>query len=183
MIVEVLAKIQQKIKAEKTAHGEVRYTYRKLDDILEAYKKASKDLNTSLICSDEMIFGENGEVYIKGIAKIYLCKGENVESLESVSFCAVNTANKFMSKEQTFGSASTYARKKALEGLLALDDSEDADKFYAEFSQIESLIEKTNTDKAKFLEYFKVSDTQELKGEQIQKAISMLNKKFKKETK
>ena len=97
-----------------------RYKYRKVDDILRAVRGSGIE-NIFIVLSDEL-FELNGSVYTKGTATLH-----NGESSISASAYAKEGQLPGQSDPQISGSCSTYARKKALEGLLALDDGNDPD--------------------------------------------------------
>jgi len=96
------------------------YNYRKVDDIIRAVKKIAPD-NIFIILSDELV-ELAGNVYTKGTATI-----SNGKESASASSYAKEGNLPGQSSPQISGSCSTYARKKALEGLLALDDGNDPD--------------------------------------------------------
>lgn len=96
------------------------YKYRKVDDILRAVRESGIE-NIYIVLSDELV-ELAGNVYTKGTATIY-----NGEMSVSASSYAKEGNLPGQSDPQISGSCSTYARKKALEGLLALDDGNDPD--------------------------------------------------------
>ena len=118
-----IIKIQSELKVPKQQRNKFgNYNYRSCEDIVEGVKPLSKELGLALLISDELVLiGER--YYIKATAK--LTDGENEE------FCngyARESANKKgMDDSQLTGSTSSYARKYALNGLLAIDDTKDAD--------------------------------------------------------
>jgi hypothetical protein len=118
---EKVSKLIQDIKAPKgqfNAFG--KYKYRSCEDILEAVKPHLNGL--ILTISDDIHFVE-GRFYVKAIAK--LTDGEN--SVETTAFARESLSKKGMDEAQVTGSASSYARKYALNGLLSIDDSKDPD--------------------------------------------------------
>ena len=109
-----------------------------------------------------------GRLFVKATATI--SDGEN--ALASTGYAELDSARKGMSMEQISGSASSYARKYALAGLLCLDGSEDSDSHQgqhkrqtisaAQTKTLDELLTETGSDKEKFLEWIgvdKVSDT------------------------
>jgi len=116
-----LVRIQKDIKAPKNqTNTHANFKFRSAEDICEGYKKVAG--STSLIIRDEIILiGER--FYVKATA-ILMFEGESL----SVSAFA-REAEKFpqMNEAQSTGSASSYARKYALNGLFAIDDTKDAD--------------------------------------------------------
>lgn len=112
-----LIELQRALHVPKTEEGQ-HYNYRTVDGILSAVKKEAPD-NVYIILTDDMIaLGDKN--YTKATATIY--NGET--SLFACAFAREATKLGSQSEPQISGSCSTYARKKALEGLLALDDNE-----------------------------------------------------------
>jgi hypothetical protein len=114
-----LVKIQNELKVPKTnvnAFG--KYKYRSAEDILEALKPILLRYNATLTLSDEIV-AIGTKVFLKATAKINdtICYGY-----------AETSEHKGMSAEQATGTASSYARKYALNGLFLIDETEsDAD--------------------------------------------------------
>ena len=120
-LIKKLNKIQQELKAPKNQLNSFgRYNYRSCEDILEAVKPLLGNL--VLVISDEIInIGSSN--YVKATAT--LSEGENKLS---VSACAREAViKKGMDDAQITGACSSYARKYALNGLFAIDDTKDAD--------------------------------------------------------
>lgn len=114
-----LIDLQRVLNIPKDQKGH-NYDYRKVDDILSAVKKEAPD-NVYLVMTDDIVnVGDFN--YIKSTVTIYNGK-------ESVSASSAAREGKLASQSdpQISGSCSTYARKKALEGLFALDDNNDPD--------------------------------------------------------
>ena len=115
----ILVKIQNELKVPKTnvnAFG--KYKYRSAEDILEAVKPILLRYNATLTLSDEIV-AIGTKVFLKATAKINdtICYGY-----------AETSEHKGMSAEQATGTASSYARKYALNGLFLIDETEsDAD--------------------------------------------------------
>jgi hypothetical protein len=118
-----LAKIQAEVKAPKGNFNSFgKYKYRSAEDILEAVKPVINPLGFWVTIYDEIVLiGER--YYIKATAEI--SNGKNAYT--SIAYAREEEIVKGMSSPQVTGSASSYARKYALSGLLALDDTKDAD--------------------------------------------------------
>ena len=124
-----LSKIQQALKAPKNQFNDFgKYKYRSCEDILEAVKPLLGDLVLTL--SDEVV-EVGGRVYVKATAKIW---GEVATEADrfngSFTVCAFAREpedRKGMDSSQITGTASSYARKYALNGLFLIDDTKDAD--------------------------------------------------------
>lgn len=120
-----LIQIQQGLKAPKNQYNSFgEYNYRSCEDILEAVKPWLKDLGLALILSDDVI-NVGDRYYIKATASIY---DEEGKLIASTSAPARETLEKKKSDDsQLTGSASSYARKYALNGLFCIDDVKDPD--------------------------------------------------------
>lgn len=118
-----LFNIQQELEAPKGNFNSFgKYKYRSCEDILEAVKPILKKYNCVITLSDKAVLvGEF--VFIEAEAKL---KSEKEEySVTAYAKHPISQAG--MSDSQMTGSASSYARKYALSGLLAIDDQKDDD--------------------------------------------------------
>lgn len=117
---KILNKIQQELKVPKQQNKSVAYKSRSAEDILEMVKPLLGEATINL--SDEVVMIGN-RYYVKAIATIKL--GDELES--AVAYAREDETPKFMSVAQGTGSTSSYARKYALNGLFAIDDTQDDD--------------------------------------------------------
>ena len=124
---EKLTQIQNELKAPKNQFNAFgNYNYRSCEDILEAVKPLLLKHKLTQIIDDD-VKEINGRFYIK--ATITLFNSEKVEETIIVSALAREEENKKgMDSSQLTGSTSSYARKYALAGLYALDDTKDSDE-------------------------------------------------------
>lgn len=116
--------IQTHLKAPKNLYNSFgKYNYRNAEGICEAVKPLLAEHGLILTLSDELVaVGER--YYVKATATI--CS--NAEEKISVSaFARESFDKKGMDDSQITGTASSYARKYALNGLFLLDDTKDAD--------------------------------------------------------
>lgn len=123
-----LAMIQTGLVAPKGRNNKFGgYNYRSCSDILEAVKPLLAEQGCAIVITDSVeAIGER--YYIRATAKIIDAEtGEAVESSALAREPEQNNAK--MDASQVTGAASSYARKYALCGLLAIDDSEDADSY------------------------------------------------------
>ena len=119
-----LMELQSRLKAGKTKFNAFgKYNYRSCEDILEAVKPLLKELNMALTISDDIV-EVGGRVYVKATAT--LSNDEGYVS-QATAFAREPEMKKGMDESQITGCASSYARKYALNGLLAIDDTRDAD--------------------------------------------------------
>lgn len=182
-IYEKLSKIQTELKAPKGQYNSFgKYKYRSCEDILEALKPIVAKNKATLILSDELVnIGER--YYIKSTAT--LIDTEEEKQVQNTAYAREELEKKGMDGSQITGTASSYARKYALNGLFNIDDTKDADtdEFAIQGNEkvtdteartIYALIQKNGRDLNKFLEYFKVSNTNELTKAQYVEALKMI---------
>ncbi len=152
-IEEKLSLIQSEIKVPKKQHNSFgNYNFRSCEDILETIKPILSKYGVLVLLSDEIcVFGNNEPViveeeyfneelkrmmtkkniintqrfYIKAEAKIVDAETSNF--ISNYAYAREEDNKKGMDSSQITGTASSYARKYALNGLLALDDVKDAD--------------------------------------------------------
>lgn len=118
-----LVEIQAELKAPKSQRNTFgKYNYRSAEDILEAVKPLLKEHDAKIILSDKPILVGDWH-YIEATAK-FVC-GDEVEVVTAYAREPLN--KKGMDESQITGTASSYARKYALNGLLLIDDTKDAD--------------------------------------------------------
>ena len=120
-----LVNIQSELKAPKGNFNSFgKYKYRSCEDILEAVKPLLSKYKCVLILSDDIVqVGER--YYIKATAT--LTDTETGESITNSALARESQEKKGMDDSQITGTASSYARKYALNGLFAIDDTKDAD--------------------------------------------------------
>ena len=113
------SEIQQTLKSPKDSRNEFgKYNYRTCSAILEAVKPLLGP--ATLIVSDELVLiGER--YYIKATAT-YTNKDEG-EIFTATAYAREPLDKRGMDEAQITGASSTYARKAALSGLFAIDDS------------------------------------------------------------
>ena len=120
---EKLNAIQTTLIAKKGQYNSFgKYNYRSMEDILESVKPLLEKHGCILVVSDEMVM-LGDRFYIKATAKI--SDGESAISADG--WARESLDKKGMDASQITGATSSYARKYALNGLLAIDDTKDAD--------------------------------------------------------
>ena len=120
---ETLADIQSAVKAPKNQFNSFgKYKYRSAEDIVEAVKLVVNPLGFFLILEDEII-QVGSRIYVKATAT--LSNGDAIYS--ATGWAREEESKKGMDGSQITGAASSYARKYALNGLFAIDDTKDAD--------------------------------------------------------
>ena len=118
---EKVSKIQAELKAPKNQFNKFGgYKYRSCEDILEAVKPLLGGL--VLTISDEIIM-MGDRFYVKATATL----GDGETSVSNSALAREALTKKGMDESQITGTASSYARKYALNGLFLIDDTKDAD--------------------------------------------------------
>ena len=118
-----LIQIQGALKAPKNQRNNFgNYNYRSAEDILEALKPLLVEHDCLLTVSDEIV-NIGARLYVKATASI--TEGETTVSVSA--FAREEETKKGMDGAQITGSASSYARKYALNGLFLIDDTKDPD--------------------------------------------------------
>lgn len=119
-----LVKIQAELKAPKGQTNNFgKYKYRSAEDIIEAVKPILNKYGTALVVSDEVV-QVGDRIYIKATATLL----DDTDNHISVNgWAREEEVKKGMDAAQITGAASSYARKYALNGLFAIDDTKDAD--------------------------------------------------------
>lgn len=119
-----LIEIQNELKVPKNQKNNFgNYKYRSAEDILEALKQLLYKHKCILNITDSIeLIGSR--FYVKATAKIINSEGISVET---VAFAREDESKKGMDGSQITGASSSYARKYALNGLFAIDDTKDSD--------------------------------------------------------
>lgn len=122
-ITQKLIKVQSELKApkgQKNTFGN--YNYRSAEDILEAVKPLLSEQGLLMTITD--IIEQIGERYYIQ-AKVILTDGE--DTVEVTGYARESLNKKGMDDSQITGTASSYARKYAMNGLFLIDDTKDSD--------------------------------------------------------
>lgn len=183
-----LYKIQSKLKVPKNRQTK-NYNYRSLEDILDVVKPILEKEKISLVLSDEIKY-IGDRYYVKATAYLLNEKGEIIIQNSALAREPANNAG--MNETQITGSSSSYARKWALNGLFAIDDTKDADtdeyntpkpKKMITNEQKKMILEMTSIFKnlKDMLQYFNISKIDDFTYETAEQAIKLLNKKMEKQ--
>ena len=120
-----LIEVQTKLKAPKNQYNSFgKYSYRNCEDILEALKPILHEVGATIVISDEVV-SVNERYYVKATVKFI--DTETGEVVEASANAREEDNKKGMDSSQLTGSTSSYARKYALNGLFAIDDTKDSD--------------------------------------------------------
>lgn len=181
-IFEQLQKVQTELKAPKGQFNKFGgFKYRSCEDILESVKPLLEKNKLTLVVSDSVeVLGDR--VYVKATATLYNTEGS---ALHSSAYAREPNDKKGMDEAQITGATSSYARKYALNGLFAIDDTKDADTEERE-KEAKAKEEQTNkrdvllmqlkrlgVDIAKLLTYYKKANISDLTDQELANAIAM----------
>lgn len=116
---------QAELKAPKNQYNSFgKYNYRSCEDILEEAKPINKKHGLVLLLTDKPVcIGQR--YYIEATARLYDIESE--QFIEATASAREADTKKGMDDSQVTGTASSYARKYALNGLYNIDDTKDAD--------------------------------------------------------
>lgn len=134
-IAEKLQLIQSELEVPKGQLNKFGgYKYRSCEDILKAVKPLLSKYKVFIKLTDEV--KEIGSRYYV-VAEASIVDAATPESVIKVTaFAREDEQKKGMDASQVTGAASSYARKYALNGLLAIDDTKDADATNVEHCEI-----------------------------------------------
>lgn len=141
-IYERLAKIQNQLKAPKSEFNKfAKYHYRTAENIMQAVKPIAKE-NDCVIVITDTIEEKAGRLFIHSIAELvafdFVPNAEGEPKVTNASGWAEIPTNKGMDEAQRCGTASSYARKYALGGLLGITNEKDSDVVAVEQGEIDA---------------------------------------------
>lgn len=173
-----LIEIQKELKAPKNQRNNFgKYNYRSCEDILEAVKPLANSKGCSVLLSDEVV-EIGGRIYV--CAEATLIK-TNEQMIKVKAYAREPLQQKGMNEAQITGSASSYARKYALNGLFAIDDTKDSDtnehKKQVDNTPVDYSVQKASLKACKTLEELKGFYSKLNPAEQ--KALTKLKDEFK----
>lgn len=128
-IYEKLAAVQQELKAPKDKKNNFAgYSYRSAEGILEAVKPVLAKYKATIVLDDDVV-EKDGRYYIEARAVfIDIEQGRDERrTIEVRAYAREAEEKKGLDVSQVTGTASSYARKYALNGLLLIDDTKDPD--------------------------------------------------------
>lgn len=177
--------IQSKLKAHKGQYNSFgKYNYRSCEDILEGVKPLLSENELVLTIEDriEMI---GDRYYVKATATL----SDGTNSISTSAYARESLDKKGMDASQVTGATSSYARKYALNGLLAIDDTKDADTMNNAKQDTQETVYNWNTLKARatqggisendlkhyLKDTLKVNAVSEMKQEHYQQAFNWVN--------
>lgn len=178
-IYQKLSDLQCELKVPKNQINTFgKYKYRSCEDIVELAKQIAKKHGLTIIISDDIkVYGNR--VYVNATVTIY--DNDSEDKISNNAFAREPEIKKGMDESQITGTASSYARKYALNGILLLDDTKDVDvdekKATEQFCL--DLIKQTNTNQQEVLKYYQVKKIEDLMPSQFNNLIQKLSKKQK----
>ena len=124
-VYEKLIAIQSELKAPKSQYNNFgKYSYRNCEDILESLKPLLKEHKSTIYISDEIVTVLE-RFYVK--ATVTFIDAETGEKITNTAYAREEENKKGMDGSQVTGASSSYARKYALNGMFAIDDTKDSD--------------------------------------------------------
>lgn len=124
-MIKNLSKIQNEMNVKKGRYNKFgEYYYRSCEDILQTAKEVCDKYGCYVNVTDTIEYIE-GRFYVKATAKVVDI--ETGESETATAFAREEESKRGMDGAQLTGATSSYARKYALCGLFAIDDSIDND--------------------------------------------------------
>jgi hypothetical protein len=143
-ITKKLQELQAVLKCGKGNYNAFgKYGYRSIEDICEAIKPFLANIKVCFLMDDEVkLIGER--FYVESTITI-LCS-ESGERISVRAQAREPNDKKGMDASQLTGATATYARKRAFQGLLLLDNNEDADSLNKHEDDKKSSNNKTKED-------------------------------------
>ena len=130
---EELVRIQKELRAPKNQFNKFgKYYYRSCEDILEGLKAC---LGSCAIVINDRVIAVGDRIYIEATVSLKF----DGEEITSTALARESESKKGMDDSMVTGTASSYARKYALNGLFAIDDNKDADMIESVDDKLESV--------------------------------------------
>lgn len=180
-LLKTLAEIQMAFRSTKDQRNDFGgFNYRNIEVMLTDLKPILAEKGCCITFNDE-VNEYAGRCYVEATATLHTPVGD----IWCRASAREQETKKGMDAAQITGSCSTYARKYALCGLLAVDDgSKDPDArknidmiTKSQVKIIVSLAEKKGSDLSEICDYFKVGRLEEMTAEEYAKCIRMLEAK------
>lgn len=123
---EKLLTVQTRLNAPKNRYNKFgEFSYRSCEDILEAVKPILKDVKASITLNDHIEY-IGDRYYVVAMAKFFDVEGDD-DLIIAEAYAREPAEKTKMDAAQVTGTASSYARKYALNALLLIDDAKDPD--------------------------------------------------------
>jgi len=167
-ILTKLTQVQIELKAPKGQRNNFgNYNYRNAEDILEALKPLLNDKGLSLVMEDE-VTQVGDRYYVK--SKVTLYDNASGQHITNQAYAREEENKKGMDGSQITGASSSYARKYALNGMFAIDDTKDSDSTNTHGKE-ETKANQPLVQKPKEV---KVEPKEEPKGELTDEAVELI---------
>ena len=169
-----LIDIQYRLKAPKDTVNNKYFKYRTTAGILEAVKPLLKEYNMYVLLSDDIASVGGSKYFLKATASLYSADGTMVAQ---TSACAELDKYQGMSCGQATGASSSYARKYALCGLFAIDDSKcdpDAQPENAQAMEARDFMAKNPTGLTAYCEMFHHTKLEEFTQQELVECYNRL---------
>lgn len=125
-VYEKLMSVQAELKAPKGQYNSFgKYKYRSCEDILESLKPVLNKFKLTIMISDDVV-EVNARNYIKATVTLINIEKPD-EQVQVTALAREEESKKGMDGSQITGASSSYARKYALNGMFAIDDTKDSD--------------------------------------------------------
>ena len=189
-MINIILDIQQNLNAPKSLYNEFgKYSYRSCENILTALKPLLAK-HKAIIYFKERTMEQNGWHYIEATACL---RAEGKEEVfTTTGYAREDEAKKGMDASQITGSASSYARKYALNAMFAIDDVKDSDATNTHGKEdkapaptsaptLEEFTKKVNSLNSypKLLEYWNSLSSEVRESEEYKKIINARNAEVK----
>lgn len=177
----ILREIQMRVRATKDEYNEFGgFVYRNVEKMLTELKPILAEYESFITFSDT-VKEVGGRCYVEATATLHTPKGD----FSTTAYAREQETKKGMEQAQITGSCSTYARKYALCGLLAVDDGSkdpDANKHYdmisaGQVKSLKALAEAKGSDIADICMHYKVNSLEEMTEKDYGECLNLLNRK------
>ena len=177
----ILRNVQIEVRAAKDQRNEFGgFQYRNVEKMITEIKPILNKFDSCVTFNDEVI-EKAGRWYVKATATLITPFGD----VSCSAYAREQEAKKGMDQAQITGACSTYARKYALCGLLAVGDgSTDPDAKQnidmitpKQIKTLVALAESKGSEIADICKYFKINSLNEMSEEEYGKCLNMLNQK------
>lgn len=123
-MIKNLINIQNELKAPKSNYNKFgKFRYRSAEDILTAVKPILQKYDCQMTITDDVV-AVGDRIYVRATVALIDTEGNAVFTS---AMAREDESKKGMDGSQITGTASSYARKYALNGMFLIDDTKDAD--------------------------------------------------------
>ena len=164
-VYEKLIAIQSELKAPKSQYNNFgKYAYRNCEDILESLKPLLKEHKSTIYISDEIVTVLE-RFYVK--ATVTFIDAETGEKIINTAYAREEEDKKGMDGSQVTGSSSSYARKYALNGMFAIDDTKDSD-----FTNTTTKADNTGLSEAQIKRLLAIANKVNISADDVKKVVA-----------